>query len=303
MDLPRERRENPRQLRNLLSLRFAAQLSEKPMNQSTLPRFSGRRALVTGAASGIGLATTRRLLDEGARVAMADVRAIENSAATDLESRATARGGDSEPPGRVLPLMLDVTREDQWTAAMHAIEARFGGLDVLVHCAGITGIDRPQSPDNVSLEDWRRVFAINLDGAMLGAQAALPLLRKGTRPAIVVVSSLAGRLAAPGAAAYAASKAALASFSRSLALHAAADPPVRVNCVLPGPIETPMWDAFLGHGADRTAKMAGVAADVPLRRFGRADEAAAAIAFLASDEAAFITGAELIIDGGQSLRS
>ncbi|GMU80416.1 MAG: oxidoreductase [Planctomycetota bacterium] len=273
------------------------------MSESRPQRFSGRRVLVTGAASGIGLATARRLLDEGARVAMADVRAIESSAGADLDSRVGAPGADPGPPGRVLPLLLDVTREVQWTAAMHAIESRFGGLDILVQCAGITGIDRPQNPDQVSLDDWRRVFAVNLDGAMLGSQAALPLLRKGTRPAIVIVASLAGRLAAPGAAAYAASKAALASFSRSLALHAAADPPIRVNCVLPGPIETPMWDAFLGHGADRAAKMAGVAADVPLRRFGRADEVAAAIAFLASDEGAFITGAELVIDGGQSLRS
>lgn len=273
------------------------------MSESSPQRFSGRRALVTGAASGIGLATARRLLDEGARVAMADVQPIGDGSAPGTNPRARALGSDSERPERVLPLLLDVTRPEQWKAAIAEIEARFGGLDVLVHCADITGIDRPQSPDQVTLEDWRRVFAVNLDGAMLGSQAALPLLKKGTRPAIVVVSSLAGRLAAPGAAAYAASKAALASFSRSLALHAASDPPVRVNCVLPGPIETPMWDAFLGQGADRAAKMAGVAADVPLRRFGRADEVAAAIAFLASDEAAFITGAELVIDGGQSLRS
>lgn len=273
------------------------------MNQLPSPRFSDRRALVTGAASGIGLATANLLLAEGARVAMADVQPIATQAAPERNPRAGAWGSDSERRARALPLALDVTREDQWTAAMHAIEAQFGGLDVLVHCAGITGIDRPQSPDQVTLDDWRRVFAINLDGAMLGSQAALPLLKKGTRPAIVIVSSLAGRLAVPGAAAYAASKAALASFTRSLALHAAADPPVRVNCILPGPIETPMWDAFLGQGADRAAKMAGVAADVPLRRFGRADEVAAAIAFLASDEAAFITGAELVIDGGQSLRS
>lgn len=262
------------------------------MSESVPQRFSGRRVLVTGAASGIGLATARRLLDEGARVGLADV-----------VRREYAWTADSDLRDRSLPLALDVTQPEQWKTAIREIEDRFGGLDILIHCAGVTGIDRPQNPDQVSLDDWRRVFAVNLDGAMLGSQAALPLLRKGTRPAIVIVASLAGRLAAPGAAAYAASKAALASFSRSLALHAAADPPIRVNCVLPGPIETPMWDAFLGHGADRAAKMAGVAADVPLRRFGRADEVAAAIAFLASDEAAFITGAELVIDGGQSLRS
>lgn len=283
-------------------------------------RFEGRTALVTGAASGIGLATARRLRAEGARVALADVSALP----TDIDAEPVRVGGirldhpeakspeDASAPSdpaapaagcSVLPLKLDVTISLDWNAAMRDIEARFGGLDILIQCAGITGIDQPQDPERVSLESWRRVFSVNLEGALLGAQSALPLLRKSRFGSIVNVASLAGRLALPGAAAYAASKAALISFTRSLARHAAAmEPPIRVNCVLPGAIETPMWDSYLGHGPDRAARAAAVAADVPLRRFGAAEEVAAAIAYLASDDAKYVTGAEFVIDGGQSMR-
>jgi NAD(P)-dependent dehydrogenase (short-subunit alcohol dehydrogenase family) len=139
---------------------------------------------------------------------------------------------------------------------------------------------------------------------VIGCRAALPLLRRSPAAAIVNVSSLAARMAAPAAVAYAASKAALCSFSRSLALHCAERGyPVRVNCVLPGAIRTGLWDDYLGTGPQRDQCEREVAAGVPMKRFGRPEEVSAAIAFLASDEAGFITGAELLIDGGQSLRS
>lgn len=255
-----------------------------------MSQLTGRIALVTGAASGIGLATARTFLERGAAVVMTDVR--------DTDER--RRLADGRP---VRWAVLDVTAAEQWTEALAAAKSSFGGLDVLVNCAGVTGLDAPQDPEQIALDAWRRVHAVNVDGALLGCRAALPLLAARSSAAIVNVSSYAARIGIPGACAYAASKAALCSLSRSLALHCAERGyPVRVNCVLPGAIRTPMWDHFLGQGPLREEREARIVSGVPLGRFGQPHEVAAAIAFLASDEAGFITGAELMIDGGQSAR-
>lgn len=261
------------------------------MNHDTQD-LSGSVALISGAASGIGLATAKVFLERGTRVLLTDARSVELDqliAGSTDHARFTT---------------LDVTSPDQWRAALAMAEDAFGGLDVLINCAGLTGIDAPQDPEAITPETWRRVHAVNVDGAMLGCQAALPLLRRSPAAAIVNVSSFAARLALPGAVAYAASKAALCSYSRSLALHCAEKGyPVRVNCVLPGAIRTPLWNDCLGDGPDRDERERGIAAGVPMGRFGEPEEVAASIAFLASPEASFITGAELLIDGGQSLKS
>ncbi|HMQ15480.1 MAG TPA: SDR family oxidoreductase [Phycisphaerae bacterium] len=248
-----------------------------------------RAALVTGAASGIGAATARLLAARGARVAWADRRPIDAGL----------------PGGEGAAIVLDVTQEAHWAAALQRVLSHWGRLDILVNAAGVTGIEDPQDPESVTLETWRHVHAVNVEGAMLGCRAALPLLRAAPAGAIVNVSSYAARIAAPAASAYAASKAALGSFSRSLALHCAGRGYcVRCNCVLPGSIMTPMWDAVLGPpGPQREQRAAGIARSVPLGRFGRPEEVAAAVAFLASDEAAFITAAELMVDGGESARA
>lgn len=260
---------------------------------------SERIALITGAASGIGLATARAFLVRGARVPLTDVR--------DSDERQRLMEGDGvlvEGRDRVAGWeSLNVTDAAQWAGVLRAVETRFGALDILVNCAGVTGIDAPQDPEAIELDTWRRVHAVNVEGALLGCRSALPLLRKRPSAAIVNVSSYAARIGTPAACAYAASKAALCSLSRSLALHCADKGyPIRVNCVLPGAIRTPLWDAYLGDGPQRDERAKAVTAGVPLGRFGEPEEVAAAIAFLASDEASFITGAELMIDGGQSAR-
>lgn len=254
--------------------------------------FSATRVLISGAVSGIGLATARLFFERGARVLLTDIR--DPSAEEPLLASVNERSRFSR---------LDVTQPGDWEDALRVAETEFGGLDVLVNCAGVTGLGGPQDPETIAPETWQTVLAVNVDGAMHRCRAALPLLCRSRAAAIVNVSSFSARLALPGAVAYAASKAALCSYSRSLALYCAEKRyPVRVNCVLPGAIRTPLWDDYLGDGPHRAERERGVAAGVPLGRFGEPEEVAAAIVFLASPEASFITGAELLIDGGQSLR-
>lgn len=258
------------------------------MNENS--RTGCRVALVTGAASGIGLATARRLLNSGMRVVLTDVVDAR------LEQLIDA------PAERASFIRHDVTDEAGWGRLAERVREMGGVLDVLVNAAGIVGLDAPQDPESVESSTWHRVFAVNLDGARLGCKAMLPLLRMSAAGAIVNVSSCAANIGVAGAVAYGASKAALVSLSRSIALHCAARGyPVRCNTVLPGAILTPLWDPFFGDGPDRKGREKAVADRVPLKRFGRPEEVAEAICFLASEAASFITGTELVIDGGESV--
>jgi NAD(P)-dependent dehydrogenase (short-subunit alcohol dehydrogenase family) len=181
------------------------------------------------------------------------------------------------------------------------VQALGGRLDVLVNNAGITGFAEgvvPQDPENCSLEGWRRVHEVNLDGVFLGCQHAIRSM-KMRGGSIVNVSSRSGLVGIPFAAAYASSKAAVRNHTKSVALYCAAmGYAIRCNSVHPAAILTPLWDDMLGQGQDREARMAAMVADTPLRRFGTPEEVAAAIAYLASDESAYMTGAELSLDGG-----
>ncbi|MBL8879721.1 MAG: SDR family oxidoreductase [Phycisphaerales bacterium] len=260
------------------------------MQSAPLP-FSNRVVLVTGAASGIGRATARRFYQADAHVIAADIQPIM-----------TPTNEKHAPRGHEESIQVDARDEAGWKRAADEIAARYGRLDALVHCAGITGIDSAQNPSEIETETWRRVMAVNVESAVIGTRACLPLLKNSDEASIVIVSSLAGRMALPAATAYAASKAALSSFARSLAMHCATfAPPIRVNSVAPGAIETPMWDAFLGHGAERAERHSQVAGAAPLKRFGSADEVAECIFYLASSAAGYVTGAEIVLDGGQSL--
>jgi 3(or 17)beta-hydroxysteroid dehydrogenase len=247
----------------------------------------GRLAVVTGAGSGIGRATALRLARDGATVVAADL---------DLDAaRATAR----EAGTGAVAVALDVRDAGAWERAFASLPSL--PLGVLVNGAGVTGfgtVPGAQDPESMSIETLRAVMSVNLEGVVLGCRHAIRAMRSGGG-AIVNVASRAGTIGVPGAVAYAASKAAVLSVTRSVALHCAASGlAIRCNAVVPGAIDTPMWKPLLGDGPDRAARARQVGADVPMGRMGTAEEVADAIAWLASDAASYVTGTELALDGG-----
>jgi NAD(P)-dependent dehydrogenase (short-subunit alcohol dehydrogenase family) len=258
-------------------------------------RLKGKRALITGAASGIGRATALLLAREGARVAVTD---LDEAGAQRVAEEIRAVGGEA------LALTLDVTDEAAWEAIMQAVTEAWGGLEILVPNAGIP-LGKPVT--ETSLAEWRRVMAVNVDGVFLAVKHALPLMRRGGGGSIVILSSAAGLKGMPNASAYCTSKGAVRLFAKSVALECAAQGDgVRVNSVHPGGVETPiweksgMWEPLLRRHGSAEAVWEALGQSVPLKRFGTADEIAHAVLYLASDEAAYITGTELVIDGGFS---
>ena len=259
-----------------------------------MPRLQSRIALVTGAARGIGAAIAERFVEEGATVLLTDVRDDQGGALA-------GRLADAHE-GRAHYRRLDVRSEEEWEAAIDDVLTRFGRLDVVVNNAGITGFEDgavPHDPEHASLDDWRRVHATNLDGTFLGCKHAIRAMRRTGEGSIVNISSRSGQVGISGAAAYASSKAAVRNHSKSVALYCAEQGlRVRCNSVHPAAILTPMWEPMLGDGPDRPAREAAVTADIPLKRFGTGREVADVVVYLASDESAYTTGAELVIDGG-----
>ena len=204
--------------------------------------------------------------------------------------------------GHALWQKLDVTREADWEAAIGRVGEAWGALNVLVASAGIS-LAKPVA--DMALAEWRRVIAVNLDGIFLGTKHAVAAMRRGGGGSIVLVSSASGIKAGAGASAYAASKAAVRQFARAVALECGAQG-IRVNTVLPGGVKTPLWrtmefwqDLLREHGSEEKVWEA-LGAATPLRRFAEPEEIAQAILYLASDAAKFVTGAELVIDGGRS---
>jgi 3(or 17)beta-hydroxysteroid dehydrogenase len=260
-----------------------------------MARLADRITLVTGAAQGIGAAIARAFVAEGATVVVTDIRDAEGASfATSLGSAARYQ-------------RLDVRRESDWVAVTAATLDTFGRLDVVVNNAGITGFEEgpiAHDPEHATLEAWRAVLATNLEGVFLGCQHAIRAMRRNDAPAtgagsIVNISSRSGLVGIPLAAAYAASKAAVRNHTKSVALYCAQQGlRIRCNSVHPAAIMTPMWDTMLGGGAGRAEREAAFVRDTPLRRFGTAAEVAHAVVYLASDESAYTTGAELVIDGG-----
>jgi NAD(P)-dependent dehydrogenase (short-subunit alcohol dehydrogenase family) len=253
-------------------------------------RLEDKVTLVTGAARGIGEAIARAFAKEGAHVVLSDIR--------DKEGRAAAQ---SMGPNASYS-HLDVRVELDWKRVMVQILLDHGRLDVLVNNAGVTGFEdgmRLHDPEHVSLEDWHAVHRTNLDGVFLGCRQAIRAMRDQGTGSIINISSRSGLVGIPAAAAYASSKAAVRNHSKTVALYCAEQGlAIRCNSIHPAAILTPMWEPMLGRGPEREANMRACVRDTPMQRFGTPEEVAALAVMLASDEAAYMTGTELNIDGG-----
>jgi len=244
-------------------------------------RLTGRVALVTGAASGIGLATARRFAGEGATVLLAD---------RDVAKLTAALANLGGVPHEAIP--LDVTDEGGWIALAARVQQRFGTLDILVNNAGF---GKFATIAETTLDQWRAILAVNLDSVFLGTKHMLPLLAASGHGAIVNMSSIRGIVAGTGTGSYCAAKGGVRMFTKVTALECAeAGNGVRANSIHPGHIATPL--SAPAYADPEIAKK--LLADVPLGRVGQADEIADAILFLASDESRYMTGGELVVDGG-----
>jgi 3(or 17)beta-hydroxysteroid dehydrogenase len=254
-----------------------------------MKRLDGKVALVTGAAPGICKACAELFAKEGAFVFVTDVNdVLGKSVAADIGAQAYF-------------LHLDVQLEANWGRVIDYIVSDKKSLDILVNNAGITGFQEgfgPQDPEHTSLDDWRKVHAVNSDGTFLGCKVAIGAMKKG-RGSIVNISSRSGLIGIPGAAAYASSKASVRNHSKTVALYCCQQGyDIRCNSIHPAAILTPMWEPMLGTGEDRDARMKQFSADIPMGRLGESIDVAMAALFLASDESKYITGTEMTIDGG-----
>jgi NAD(P)-dependent dehydrogenase (short-subunit alcohol dehydrogenase family) len=244
-------------------------------------RLQGRRILVTGAASGIGLQTARQMHEAGAQLALLDI---------DVDKLAAAA---SELDGSIA-LRADVTSEDQVTRAVHDAIARLGGLDGLVNNAGTSAW---RSFDDLTFAEWRRILSVNLDGAFLVTKAAWDALKAGGKSTIVNVASGSGLQPRKNFSAYCSSKAGLVLFTKSLAMDGA-DHGIRVNAVCPGIVMTPLVERNLQLTGEPEAAYQRYISRNLMRRFGTPQEVADAIVFLSCGESSFITGSALSLDGG-----
>ena len=245
-----------------------------------MERMQGKIALVTGAAGGIGLATAERLQAEGAEVIAADIK------------------HPAEPLSGIRFVELDVSSEAAWADLAAKIQEQHGKLDCLVNNAGIL---REAPLEETSLEMWQTVMAVNLTGTFLGCKHMSPLLANSGKGAIVNLASIDALNGSEHHGAYAATKGGIAAFTRAMAVELAPKQ-IRVNATYPGTVDTPLVQAMFSDAGDIAAAEAKRKTMHPLGRISQPEEQAAAIAFLCSDDASFVTGAVLSVDGGRAIR-
>jgi 3(or 17)beta-hydroxysteroid dehydrogenase len=246
-------------------------------------RLEGKVALVTGGGSGLGAAAVRRMHAEGAFVWITDhVVAAGEALADELGERAVFHA-------------LDVTQETAWIEAIAAIEATHGKLDILVNNAGVGVV---ADIETTTLEQWRFVHSVNVEGTFLGCKHGIRLMKK-TGGSIINLSSVAGIVGDPNLVAYCSSKGAVRTLTKAVAVHCARKQyGIRVNSIHPAFIDTPMVGEIVATAKDQEKARAGLARAIPLGRIGEPNDVAAAVAYLASDDAKFVTGSELVVDGG-----
>ena len=246
-------------------------------------RLEGKVCLISGGARGMGAAEARLFTGEGASVAIADVLEDEGLR---LEAEIVEAGGQA------IYLKLDVTSQEDWERVVNAVVSRFGKLDVLVNNAGIYQL---ATVEETTADGWDRVMDVNAKGVFLGTKAAIPAMRRSGGGSIVNISSVAGIVGSLGSSGYNASKGAVRLLTKATAIQYAADG-IRANSVHPGPIETDMVAQAFPDAETRQERLSRT----PMGRFGTAQEVANGVLFLASDESSYMTGSELVIDGGMT---
>jgi len=245
-------------------------------------RLENKVALISGGARGMGAAESRLFAKEGAKVVIGDVLEEEGR---QTEAQINEAGGDC------LFVRLDVTSESNWQDVVAATVARFGKLDILVNNAGIGGL--PGTVEETTTEIWDIVMDINAKGVFLGTKTAIPEMRKAGGGSIINISSIWGIVGSGGSSAYHASKGAVRLLTKSTAIQYAGEG-IRANSVHPGPIATPMTEAIRADSGRKQRFLA----NTPLGRWAEPEDVAYGVLFLASDESSFMTGSELVIDGG-----
>lgn len=250
-------------------------------------RVEGKVALVTGGASGLGAASVRMLVREGAKVAITDLNEAAGQALAKELGEATRFW------------RLDVTREEDWSSVVDAVLATFGRLDVLVNNAGM-GIVK--DVETLTLQEWRLVHAVNLDGTFLGCKHGIRAMRQSNaKGSIINMSSVAGLVGVASFPAYSSAKGGVRLLTKSVALHCAQKGyGIRCNSIHPVYVDTPMVDALASASRDATTAKERMAKSIPIGRLGQPDEVAHAVVFLASDESSLMTGSEVVLDGGST---
>jgi len=257
-----------------------------------MARLSGKVAIVTGGASGIGLAIAKRFCEEGASVLVTDV---------------SSQGAQIAASVGATFLHHDVSDAQGWRSVIDTVLKKHPRLDILVNNAGIGATEGRADVEDVRLEDWRRIFAVNVEGVMLGCQTAIPVIARGGGAIVNTASLLAHVPAPPGFLAYGASKASVVHMTRSMALYCARKGyAIRCNSVSPGQAVTPaqerMWAKHARDGGRELQAVIDADRDhVPMRQFQEPVDMANAVLFLASDEARYVTGIDIIVDGGIEL--